>query len=184
MDKILQAVQEFADKAHGDQTRKYSPDRYIVHPIRVMETCREYTADMTILAAALLHDVLEDTPVSPQALLQFLETIMTIEEAFRTLGYVTELTDVYIKSVYPHLNRRTRKAKELDRLVKTSPASQTIKYADILDNAKDVVKADPDFARVFLREYKTILRKCDKGNKNLRARAMALVEEGLESGDL
>jgi len=64
MDKVLEQVKDFADKAHGDQLRKYTPDRYIVHPMRVMLICQEYTDDSQILAAALLHDVLEDTPVN------------------------------------------------------------------------------------------------------------------------
>lgn len=37
--EIINKIIEFADKAHGDQTRKYTSDKYIVHPIRVMETC-------------------------------------------------------------------------------------------------------------------------------------------------
>ncbi|MGN6567929.1 MAG: hypothetical protein ACTHJ0_08255 [Flavipsychrobacter sp.] len=36
----LEEVIAFADKAHGSQMRKYTPERYIVHPIRVMELCR------------------------------------------------------------------------------------------------------------------------------------------------
>ncbi len=66
MDKVLEKVKEFADNAHGDQMRKYTPDRYIVHPIRVMEICREYDSRLPVLAAALLHDVLEDTKVTEQ----------------------------------------------------------------------------------------------------------------------
>ncbi|WP_346316858.1 HD domain-containing protein [Chitinophaga sp. YIM B06452] len=184
MDKVLQAVRDFADKAHGSQTRKYSPERYIVHPVRVMETCREYTADTAILAAALLHDVVEDTPVTAQQVLQFLESVMDKDTASRTLSYVTELTDVFTKAAYPRLNRRMRKARELERLVSTSPESQTIKYADIIDNAKDVVEHDPDFAKVFLMEYRAVLKRLDKGIDDLRVRAVSLVEEGLENGDL
>ncbi|MBO9153067.1 HD domain-containing protein [Chitinophaga sp. GCM10012297] len=184
MDKILQAVRDFADKAHGNQTRKYSPERYIVHPIRVMETVREYSSDMAMLAAALLHDVVEDTPVSSRELLDFLESVMDHDTANLVLRYVTELTDVFTKAAYPRLNRRARKTRELMRLASTSPQSQTIKYADILDNAKDVVEHDPDFAKVFLKEYRAVLKTCDKGNEDLRARAAALVEEGLEMGDL
>jgi (p)ppGpp synthase/HD superfamily hydrolase len=184
MDNVLQAVRDFADKAHGDQTRKYSPDRYIVHPVRVMETVREYTSDTAMLAAALLHDVVEDTNVSAGEVLQFLQSLMPPDTANRTLSYVIELTDVFTKSAYPKLNRRARKSREIERLAHTSPESQTIKYADILDNAKDVVEHDPDFAKVFLMEYRAVLKTCDKGNENLRERARALVEEGLEMGDL
>lgn len=69
MDTTLYKIQQFADNAHGEQMRKYSDERYIVHPIRVMETCSAYTDKIQILAAALLHDVLEDTPVSEMELI-------------------------------------------------------------------------------------------------------------------
>jgi (p)ppGpp synthase/HD superfamily hydrolase len=61
-EKILQEIIQFADLAHGKQVRRYTSERYIVHPVRVMETCRQYTNDISVLAAAILHDVLEDTP--------------------------------------------------------------------------------------------------------------------------
>lgn len=57
MEEVLEQIRDFADKAHGEQMRKYTPERYIVHPVRVMKICREYTDDITVLAAALLHDV-------------------------------------------------------------------------------------------------------------------------------
>ena len=71
-DKILNAITEFADRAHGEQMRKYVPDRYIVHPIRVMKLCREYTNDVATLSAALLHDVLEDTATTGEEIEQFI----------------------------------------------------------------------------------------------------------------
>ena len=71
-DNILASVRSFADEAHGEQVRKYSDERYIQHPIRVMETVQDYIADVPVLAAALLHDVLEDTSVTKRELSQFL----------------------------------------------------------------------------------------------------------------
>jgi hypothetical protein len=84
---------------------------------------------------------------------------------------VVELTDVYTKEAYPKLNRRTRKAKEIERLISISPEAQTIKYADIIDNAKEIGKADAGFAPVYLRECKIILQKLDKGNQPLHEQA-------------
>jgi (p)ppGpp synthase/HD superfamily hydrolase len=66
METIISQIIEFADRAHNEQKRKYTPDRYIVHPIRVMETCKKYTSDSAVLAGALLHDVLEDTAVTKE----------------------------------------------------------------------------------------------------------------------
>jgi len=180
MDDILNKVRDYADASHEGQTRRYSPDKYIVHPLRVMNTCKEFTSDLSILCAALLHDVLEDTRVQPAQLLEFLLSLMHETEAKRTLQLVTELTDVYVKKDYPKLNRRTRKNKELERLIQISAASQTIKYADIIDNTGDIVEDDPDFARVYLYECRAILRKLNKGEPALHERAMQVVNNRIE----
>ena len=174
-DAILHEVKEFADKAHGNQMRKYTPERYIVHPVRVMKTCKEYTNDITLLAAALLHDVLEDTAVTKEELQGFLLKLMSEEEAKRTVQLVEELTDVYIKANYPYWNRKKRKIKETERLEKTSVAAQTIKYADIIDNAPEVTEKEPDFAKKFIPEYKALLKRITKGNSVLYERAKKVV---------
>lgn len=177
--KLLEAVRNYADAAHGSQRRKYSPDRYIVHPIRVMETCSAFTQDPAILSAALLHDVLEDTKFTRQQLQDFLMTIMDEGNASRTLRFVIELTDIYTKENYPHYNRRKRKRKEADRIEKTSAESQTIKYADIIDNVPEITEHDPDFANTFLHECKQLLSRMKKGNQELYQRAVDVVTENL-----
>ncbi|WP_118197031.1 HD domain-containing protein [Albibacterium indicum] len=179
MEKILEEIKEFADKAHGNQLRKYTPDRYIVHPVRVMLLCREYTEDIPILAAALLHDVLEDTSITEQEMKDFLISKMELENAIKTLKYVIELTDVYTKKDYPQLNRKQRKAKEFQRLKQISGEAQTIKYADIIDNSKEIVDHDPSFAPVFLSEYKSLLKDLTEGNRELYDRAKETVNEAM-----
>src|SRR5687767_14535490 len=139
-DETIKKIIEFADNCHGEQMRRYQPDRYIVRPTRVMEICRQYTTELSQLAAAILHDVLEDTPVSVEELQQFLRTVMSETKAAETIQLVLELTDVYVKENYPHWNRRKRKDKEAARLGKTSAAAQTIKYADIIDNAPEITE--------------------------------------------
>jgi (p)ppGpp synthase/HD superfamily hydrolase len=176
MEAVLQKIQEFADRAHDTQQRKYSPDRYIVHPIRVMETCRKYNPELPILAAALLHDVVEDTPVGYRDLFVFLRSLMSEPEARKTVSLVEELTDVYVKSDYPQLNRRRRKDKELERVMQTSPEAQTIKYADIIDNSTEIVAHDPGFAQRYLSESLAILRKAGKGDQELHHIALKTVE--------
>lgn len=179
MEDVLEKVRDCADEAHNEQMRKYTPERYIVHPVRVMETCREYDNRLPVLAAALLHDVLEDTPVTEDELADFLTTVMNPAEAEETLKLVIEMTDVYVKSVYPRLNRKQRKEKELERIVGTSPEAQTIKYADIIDNSTKMASLDPDFAPRYLRECLEILQKADKGNEVLREKALETVKNEL-----
>jgi (p)ppGpp synthase/HD superfamily hydrolase len=179
MEAVLERVKEFADKAHGEQLRKYSPDRYIVHLVRVMEICRQYISSLPILAAALLHDVLEDTKVTKNELNEFLISIMNQQEAEQTIKLVIELTDVYTKAKYPYWNRRKRRHKEALRIEHTSAESQTIKYADIIDNCSGIAKDDPEFAPLFLSECKMLLEKIVKGNADLYARAMETVRDSL-----
>lgn len=179
MDQVLLQIRDFADRAHGEQMRKFAPERYIAHPIRVMELCREQTNDTAILAAALLHDVLEDTPVQAEALQDFLLGIMPEGVARRTLRLVVELTDIYTKSNYPEWNRRKRKARETERLVGTSADAQTIKYADIIDNSAEIALQDTDFAPVFLQECRALLKKLRKGNAVLYQRAVDTVDAGI-----
>jgi (p)ppGpp synthase/HD superfamily hydrolase len=180
MDEVLEKVKEFADKAHGEQMRKYTPDRYIIHPIRVMEICREYDSRLPVLSAALLHDVLEDTDVTEQGMSEFLQSIMGYGAAAETLKLVKNLTDVYVKSAYPHLNRDQRKTKERDRIAKTNAASQTIKYADIIDNSNDILANDRQFARKFLKECRDLLQVANKGDQKLYHRAKNTINEGLK----
>jgi (p)ppGpp synthase/HD superfamily hydrolase len=138
MNEVLEKVYQFAAKAHEGQTRKYAADPYIFHPLRVMKTCKQFTADDRVLAAALLHDVLEDTEVTENEMSGWLQTIMSHADARLTLQYVKDLTDVFIKKDYPQWNRSTRKSRELERLTEISADAQTIKYADIMDNSTEI----------------------------------------------
>lgn len=104
MDRILEEIKNFAEKAHGTQKRNYTPEPYIVHPVRVMKPCEEHNSTLPMLAAALLHDVLEDTPVSKEALSQYLLSIMKEEEAKQTMNLVIELTDIYTIEKYSYWN--------------------------------------------------------------------------------
>jgi (p)ppGpp synthase/HD superfamily hydrolase len=179
--ETLEKIQHFADAAHGNQMRKYTPERYIAHPLRVMHLCSAFTTDETILASALLHDVLEDTEVTPEDIRTFLFPLLGKQGTEKTLHLVTELTDVYIKRDYPHLNRRKRKQMERARMAGISPEAQTVKYADILDNCREIVSHDPSFARVFLRECKHLLKHMTKGNAQLYKAAANEINTGLQA---
>lgn len=180
MEAVLEKIHQFADTAHDAQLRRYTPDRYIVHPARVMETCRNYDNRLPTLAAALLHDVLEDTAVTENEMLNFLYGIMDKENADKTLALVIEMTDVFTWEAYRNWNRKKRKAEELKRIEQTSPEAQTIKYADIIDNSSEIALNDPDFATRYLLECKAILKVADKGNPELREIAIRTVRENLK----
>ncbi|MCW2723256.1 MAG: (p)ppGpp synthetase SpoT/RelA [Frankiales bacterium] len=59
--RVVQRAYETAEQAHGEQKRR-SGDPYITHPLAVATILAELGMDTTTLAAALLHDTVEDTP--------------------------------------------------------------------------------------------------------------------------
>ena len=72
----LSRVLQFATKAHEGQKRKYSDEDYISHPIEVAKMVHyRSSGSVTMTAAALLHDVLEDTKVTHSELRLFLHKI-------------------------------------------------------------------------------------------------------------
>lgn len=181
MNDQLEKIKEYAANAHSGQWRKFADEPYIQHPVRVMEICHRYSQKQPMLAAALLHDVLEDTPVTKDEMHQFLHRVFDNVTADETMELVEELNDVYTKQHYPQWNRRKRKSMELERMQKASPDAQTIKYADIIDNSLDLKNAEPDFARLFLFECRALLKIMNKGNDELRLLAIKTVDDSIKA---
>lgn len=161
---------EFARKAHGDQQRKYKEEMYIEHPKRVAELVRTVPHTPEMICAAYLHDVVEDTPAS----------IQDIQRKFggKVADLVGELTDEYIKEKYPHLNRRKRKKKEVERQADISKEAKTIKLADVIDNTRDIIKNDPGFAKKYIQEMEALTEALQGGNFKLLMKACYEVQRG------
>ncbi len=161
---------EFARKAHGDQQRKYTEEPYIEHPKRVAKIVQTVPHTTEMICAAYLHDVVEDTPVS----------IQDIERKFgrEVARLVHELTDEYVKENYEHLNRRKRKQKETERQAKISREAKTIKLADVIDNTKDILRNDRDFARRYIPEMEALTEALQGGEFKLLMRACYEVQRG------
>ena len=84
--KLIRAAYELAVDAHKTQRRK-SGEPYILHPIAVATICaKEIGLGPTAIAAALLHDVVEDTSVTLEALRhQFGERVTSIVDGLTKL---------------------------------------------------------------------------------------------------
>lgn len=167
---------EFAARAHGEQQRKFTKEPYIEHPKRVAETVRTVPHSTEMICAAYLHDVVEDTEIE----------IEEIRERFgaKVAELVAELTDEYMKENYPHLNRKARKQKEVERQAEMSKEAKTIKLADVIDNTPDIVKNDPGFGRKYLLEMENLTRVLIGGDKELFERARREVAEGKKALNL
>jgi len=62
-DKIKRAFW-FAEKAHHNQTR-YSGEPYFIHLVAATKILLQIQPDLETICACLLHDVIEDTPITP-----------------------------------------------------------------------------------------------------------------------
>ena len=67
MDLFEEAV-IFAAQAHAGMVRKYGSLPYLVHPMEAAAICATLTNDREVLAAAVLHDTVEDTDTTPEQL--------------------------------------------------------------------------------------------------------------------
>ena len=66
---IIKKAYEFAKEKHKEQER-VSGEKYIIHPLNVAYILAELELDDSTIAAALLHDVVEDTPVTHEDIVQ------------------------------------------------------------------------------------------------------------------
>ena len=169
-DEDVRKALQFAKEAHEGQTRKYTGDPYIVHPVMVAQILCIAKPDKPQVMAALLHDTVEDTPVTEQ-------DIMSVFGG-DVAGLVMDLTEHEWE--HPRPNRKTRKMYESNRLSHIAPRSQTIKYADFLANGYDIIEHDPHFAKVYFKEMKASLTGMKKGHAGLAAMAKVMVDTRLK----
>jgi (p)ppGpp synthase/HD superfamily hydrolase len=153
---IVVKAEQLARMAHEGQCRKYTNEPYIVHPEAVARIVSSVTDDSVMLAAAWLHDVVEDTTV----------TIDMIEVGFGhdIADLVSDVTNITRKS---DGNRRIRKEIERKHLAAASPKAKTIKLADMLDNLLSIIEYDPNFALIYVMEKRALLEVLVEGDKSL-----------------
>jgi len=156
---------EFATARHAGHKRDYTGEPYLGHLLAVAELVKLTGARDAVLAAAVLHDVLEDTDTTADEL--------RAEFGAEVANLVVEVTSVY-RSGLGYGDRATRKAMERARLAATSADAHTIKVADILDNTKNVAEVAPDFAKVYLPEKAAMLAVLTKAHPVLLAKATNL----------
>lgn len=161
----------FAERAHGlaDQRRKYTGRPYIEHPRAVAEHLRELGFCDAVLAAALLHDVVEDTVV-------IIDEVRA-EFGDRIAGWVAAMTDL---PVLQGLNRRERKRRDLARLADADDEVHSIKLADLINNTSSIVAHDPDWAPLYLREKQAAIAVLTRGHPRLIEEAKHSIESGFQ----
>ena len=122
----------FAAEAHTNQRRKGSAQEpYINHLIEVCDLVARATggADMEAILAALLHDVVEDTGITAEALAErFGDTVARI---------VVENSDDM------SLPKEARREARIAAAPKKSAQARTVKTADVISNLRAMVVSAP-----------------------------------------
>ncbi|WP_294946890.1 bifunctional (p)ppGpp synthetase/guanosine-3',5'-bis(diphosphate) 3'-pyrophosphohydrolase [Sulfurivirga sp.] len=135
--RIEQAFQ-FACDAHAGQKRKSGED-YIWHPVAVAEILAEHQLDHESLIAALLHDVIEDTPVTKQEVAErFGDTVAELVDGVTKLGKIK--TD-------SHLQAQAENFRKMMLAMSRDLRVILIKLADRLHNMRTLGVMRPDKQR-------------------------------------
>lgn len=122
----------FAVKAHAGTERRGKGFPYIVHPMEAMEIVATMTPDQELLAAAALHDTVEDTSV----------TIEDIRAQFgdRVASLVQSESDVFIEGKSEEDSWHERKQAAMDRLAAASHEAKIVALGDKLSNMRAIAR--------------------------------------------
>ena len=132
---LLDRAIVFAVRAHRNVERKGKGFPYIVHPMEAMSIVATMTNDQELLAAAALHDVLEDTDTTVDDLQrEFGERVALLVEAESDIRIEGSRTDSW----------HQRKQAAIDRLALASRDAKTVALGDKLSNMRAIAR---DYAR-------------------------------------
>ncbi|MEY3149385.1 MAG: hypothetical protein RL029_659 [Actinomycetota bacterium] len=130
---VVERAYDVAKAAHEGQLRK-SGDPYITHPVAVAEILVEFGLDPATIAAALLHDTVEDTDYTPEKLrADFGDEVANLVEGVTKLDRLTYGPTAEAETVRKMV---VAMAKDIRVLV--------IKLADRLHNARTWQYVDPE----------------------------------------
>jgi (p)ppGpp synthase/HD superfamily hydrolase len=143
---IALQAREFARAKHAEQKRKYTGEPYFVHLEEVAELVRTFGVGEEAEVLAYLHDTVEDTATTHAELVE--KFGVQIALGVRALTNTPKDTG----------NRKTRKEIDRRRLADAPAVVQSVKCADMISNARDLVHNDPKFAVVFLDEMDDLVK--------------------------
>lgn len=130
--ELLDRAIIFAVKAHAGTERRGKGFPYIVHPMEAVEIVSTMTTDQELLAAAALHDTVEDTDV----------TVAQIRSEFgdRIANLVASESDTFEAGVSEEESWHSRKQAAIDRLAKASHDAKIVALGDKLSNMRAIAR--------------------------------------------
>lgn len=164
--ELAERARVFATAAHAavKQVRKYTNEPYIVHPQEVANIVASRPHSQEMIAAAWLHDVVEDTGVTNKDITQ--------EFGNKVGEYVGWLTKI---SRPEHGNRAFRMQMDRNYIADAPVEVKTVKIADLISNSESIMKHDEKFGRVYFNEARLMLEVLIEGDLVLFERAQRIV---------
>jgi guanosine-3',5'-bis(diphosphate) 3'-pyrophosphohydrolase len=166
-DDILFEAAAFAARAHRHQVRKDGQTPYVSHPFRVCLVVRHVFGfdDPRILAAALLHDTIEDTTTDADDLIEHFGP-----DVARWVGAVSK---------DPRMPFDQREAAYCAALAAADWQAKVVKLADLYDNLGDCKHFSPAGRRKNAAKSRRYLDAVRTGLPSEAGKAVRLVEERL-----
>lgn len=130
---LFEKAAVFAAVAHRGTTRKGSRIPYLAHPMEAAAIVSEMTDDRDLIAAAMLHDVIEDTEV----------TLPELEEYFgeRIARYVSGESENKRRELPPESTWMLRKQETIDFLEhQADTGAKMLALADKLSNLRSIAR--------------------------------------------
>jgi len=129
---LLDRAIMFAVRAHSGTERRGKGFPYIVHPMEAVSIAATITPDQEILAAAALHDTVEDTDV----------TVDQIRSEFgeRIASLVAAETDAVMEGKSENETWHERKQAAIDRLARVSRDAKIVAMGDKLSNMRAIAR--------------------------------------------
>jgi len=129
---LLDRAIRFAVSAHAGTERRGKGFPYIVHPMEALAIVSTMTPDQELLAAAALHDTVEDTDVTVAQL--------SAEFGPRVAKLVEEESDVFIEGLSEGESWHGRKQAAIDRLSRASREAKLVALGDKLSNMRAIAR--------------------------------------------
>ena len=130
--RLLDRAIVFAVRAHAGTERRGKGFPYIVHPMEAVEIVATMTSDQELLAAAVLHDTVEDTDTT-------VEQIRT-EFGDRIASLVASESDTMPEGVSEEDSWHARKQAAIDRLARASHDAKIVALGDKLSNMRAIAR--------------------------------------------
>lgn len=130
--ELLDKAIVFAVKAHHNTERRGKGFPYIVHPLEAVEIVATITPDQELLAAAALHDTIEDTDVTVDDL--------RAEFGDRIAELVHSESDQFTEGVSEADSWHDRKQAAINRLAAASHDAKIVALGDKLSNMRAIAR--------------------------------------------